>query len=109
MTVKIKLDTKRLDKIIRATAGESVKRRTIADRVEYGIFQEFTASGHPSLRPAFEKVTRDLPKATGLAIEAGVSLDDLFAKAAFDIQALWAADVNIETGAFKNSIHVKEG
>lgn len=84
-----------------------VKPRLIADGVEYGIFQEFTQRGHPSLLPAFEQVAKPLPAAIGKAIEAMVSLDDIFNKAAFDVQTLWAADVNIDTGAYKNSIHVE--
>jgi hypothetical protein len=87
--------------------GVKVQTRFIADGVEYGIMQEFTQRGHPSLRPAFEQVAKPLPAAIGKAVEAMVELDDLFDKAAFDVQTLWAADVNIDTGAYKNSIHVE--
>lgn len=107
MTVKVKIDTAKLDKIVKQVAGNTVKDHTIADGVEYGVFQELTASGHPSLVPAFEKVTRSLPDAIGQAIENGQDISDVFDKAAFDIQALWATDVNVDTGAYRNSIHVE--
>ena len=109
MTTEIKLDTALLDKIIKNIVLKSVKPRTIHDGVEYGVHQEFTERGHPSLTPAFEKHTRDLPEIIGKAIEQGIELDPLLAKIAFDIQADWASDVNVDTGAYKNSIKVSEG
>lgn len=108
MPTQVKLDTRLLDKIVKNTAGRPVRRRTIHDGVEYGVHQEFTERGHPSLVPAFEKHTRDLPKLLGAAIAAGVELDPVLGKIAFDIQADWAADVNVDTGAYKNSIKVSE-
>lgn len=105
--VKIEIDDKVLQRIIKAVAEAEIPQYTIADGVEYGIWQEFGKSGHPSLVPAFETVTKDLPQAIGQAIEAGVSLETVITKAAFDIQALWQADVNVDTGAYKNSIHVE--
>jgi len=105
--VKIELDDKVLKEIIKAVGEADIPAYTIADGVEYGIWQEFTKSGHPSLVPAFERVTKDLPQAIGQAIEAGVSLEEVITKAAFDIQALWQADVNVDTGSYKNSIHVE--
>jgi hypothetical protein len=125
MAVTFEVNTSKLDRLI-AVVGQGVKTRLIADGVEYGVFQEFSTSpggnpqtnpagrkgitgkGHPSLIPAFERVTKDLPKAVGVAIENIIPLDDVFNKAAFDIQALWAADVNVDTGAYKNSIGVHE-
>jgi len=120
-TIRVHLDDRKLQEIIRGTS-EPVKRRAIADGVNYGIHQEFstaaggkprkegsgvTGKGHPSLVPAFENVTKDLPRAIGQAIERGVSLDNVIGKAAFDIQGLWAGDVNVDTGNYKNSIHVE--
>lgn len=104
MTAQVKLDTTLLDKIIEQTAGQKTRRWVVHDGVEYGVYQEFTERGHPSLTPAFERHTRDLPKIIGAAIGAGVGLDPVLAKIAFDIQADWAADVNVDTGAYKNSI-----
>lgn len=106
MATQIKLDTKKLDAIIKATANQPVKRRVIHDGVEYGVHQEFGERGHPSLVPAFERHTRGLPKLVGQAVEAGVELDKLLAKIALDIQGDWAADVNVDTVAYKNSITV---
>lgn len=108
MTTEVKLDTKKLDKLIKSIGDEKVRRRVIHDGVEYGVHQEFGQRGHPSLVPAFERHTSDLGKLLGKAIEAGVSLDRVLGKIAFDIQADWQADVNVDTGAYKNSITVSE-
>ncbi len=107
MTATIRIDTTNLDKLLTAIRG-GVKDRIIADGVTYGIFQELGRNGHPSLVPAFEHVTKDLPKAIRMAIEATVSIDDVFNKAANDIATMWAADVNVDTGAYKNSIGAHE-
>ena len=106
--VQIKLNTKILDQLIKAIADENITGKVVHDGVEYGIWQEFTEAGHPSLVPAFEQVTRNLPQAIGAAIEAGVPLQTIIDKAAHDIQALWVADVNVDTGAYKNSITVSD-
>lgn len=103
---RIVLDDRKLRQIIENIANERVERRVIHDGVEYGIYQELTDRGHPSLVPAFERVVKGLPKAIGAAIETGTGLNDLITKAAFDIQSLWAGDVNVDTGAYKNSIKV---
>lgn len=108
MATQIKLDTKKLDQIIKTIGSEKVKTRVIHDGVEYGVHQEFTDRGHPSLVPAFERHTKGLPELVGKAIEAGASLDAVIGKIAFDIQADWAGDVNVDTGAYKNSITVSE-
>lgn len=105
-TVKIELDDRKLQEMIRAT-DQQVRRRVIHDGVNYGVFQEFTSQGHPSLVPAFEKHTRSLPDAIGQAIERGANLDDVIGKVAFDIQRDWAGDVNVDTGAYKGSITVE--
>lgn len=123
---QVKIDDDLLQKIIKQVANQKIKERIIHDGVEYGVFQEFsiapggqrqttkgggrgiTGDGHPSLVPAFERHTKDLPKLIGMAIERGVSLDKIMAKIAFDIQRDWAADVNIDTGAYRNSITVSE-
>lgn len=104
-TVAVVLDDAKLREIIQATEG-GVRRRVIHDGVEYGIFQEFTERGHPSLIPAFENHTKNLGRAIGQAVEQGGNLDDLIGKVAFDIQRDWAADVNVDTGAYKGSIKV---
>ncbi len=127
MATEIKLDTAKLDQIIKAIGDEGVKRRTIHDGVEYGVMQEFsiapggrrqttpggargmTGSGHPSLVPAFERHTKDLPKLIGQAIERAIPLDKVLAKIAFDIMRDWAIDVNVDTGAYQDSITVSEG
>jgi hypothetical protein len=124
MATQIKLDTKKLEQIIKAIGDQPVKRRVIHDGVEYGVHQEFstnaggrprssgrgvTGKGHPSLVPAFERHTKDLPKIVGKAIEQAIPLDSLLGKIAFDIQADWDGDVNVDTGAYKNSIKVSEG
>jgi hypothetical protein len=124
---QIKIDDDVLQKIIKQVANENVKERIIHDGVEYGVFQEFsiaaggrrqttpggrrgmTSEGHPSLMPAFERHTKDLPKLIGQAIERAVPLDRIMAKIAFDIMRDWAADVNVDTGAYRNSITVSEG
>lgn len=123
MATEVKLDTKKLDEIIRKVAGQRTKRRVVHDGVEYGVHQEFgtneggrprakgrgtTEKGHPSLTPAFERHTKDMPKLVGQAIEAGVPLDRILGKIAFDIMRDWAADVNVDTGAYKNSITLRE-
>jgi len=103
---QITIDTRKMEQLMRQ-AGRP-ETFIIADGVEYGVYQEFTQSGHPSLRPAFERVARPLRRAIGQAINRGVNLNSVLAKAAFDIQRLWATDVNVDTGAFKNSIHVEK-
>jgi len=108
MAVQIKLDDKVLQQMIQQVGDTRVQVYAIADGVEYGLYQEFTDRGHPSLVPAFERNTGQLPDAVGQAIEKNVSLDDVLKKVAFDIQREWAADVNVDTGAYKNSIHVEE-
>lgn len=111
MGVQIRVKSRaKLDAIARA-AGEQVKRRVIADGVEYGIFVELGTErmeARPGLVPAFEQHTQQLDEALGQAIERGVSLDDVMAKVAFDIQRDWAGNVPVRTGAYKNSIHVEE-
>jgi len=103
--VKITIDSKKLDELIRIS-GNSVTLY-VADGVEYGVYQEFTSRGHPSLRPAFERVKGTAEAALRQAIERNVNLKLVLSKMAFDIQRLWAADVNVDTGALKNSIHVE--
>lgn len=127
MTVKITIDTKLMDKIINTIGSETITPRTIHDGVEYGIYQEFstaaggnpqtnragrrgtTGKGHPSLIPAWEQVTGKLLQAIGRAIEDGKSVDAVLAKAAFDVQTLWANDVNVDTTAYRDSIKVSDG
>jgi Ribonuclease G/E len=106
---QIKIDDDILQKIIKQVADQDVKERIIHDGVEYGVFQEFSIGGrgHPSLMPAFERHTKDLPKLVGQAIERAIPLDKIMAKIAFDIMRDWAADVNVDTGAYQNSIMVK--
>lgn len=126
MPETFRLDDRVLDKIIKQIADQQIKARVIHDGVEYGVMQEFsiapggnkqttpggrrgiTGSGHPSLMPAFERHTKDLPKLVGQAIEKAVPLDKILAKIAFDIMRDWAADVNVDTGAYRNSITVSE-
>lgn len=108
---RIILDDAKLQAIIDAVADQTVKDRIIHDGVEYGIFQELGTSkraARPSLVPAFEQVTKGLDQAIGQAIERAINIDDVMAKAAFDIQALWANDVAVDTGAYRNSIKVSE-
>jgi len=107
MGLSVHLDTRGLDRLIKQ-GGENPSY-IIHDGVEYGVYQEFTDSGHPSLRPAFETHAQQMLRAVGPAIERGVPLDSVVGKAAADIQRDWAGDVNIDTGAYKNSItHEKE-
>jgi hypothetical protein len=111
MPTKIILDDAKLQAIISAVADQPVNARTIHDGVEYGLFVELGTSrraARPSLVPAYVRVVEDLPGLIGDAIEAGVNIDDIFGKMAFDIQALWASDVPVDTGAYRNSITVSE-
>jgi hypothetical protein len=115
MATEVKIDDKVLQEIIKNVANLEPRRYIIADGVEYGVFQEFTDKGHPSLRPAFEKHTTRIPDIVGAVIErapnrglATVNLNRAMKKLAFDIANEWAADVNVDTGAYKNSIHVEE-
>jgi len=103
-----KLETKGMDAIINGFSNKTIKTRIIHDGVEYGLFQELTGSGHPSLVPAFEENTKDLPKLIGEAIEKGQDPNDVLGVIAFNIQTDWVSDVNVDTGAFKNSITVSE-
>jgi hypothetical protein len=109
-TVRVILDDRKLQEIIRATAG-NVKRRIIADGVEYGVFVELGTSrmaARPALVPSFETHTANLGRALGQAVERGVSLDDVMSKTAFDVQRGYQENVPVATGALKNSIHVEE-
>lgn len=83
----------------------------IADGVSYGIHNEFGTSkmsAQPFLIPAFEQGVRGLDKALGQAVEAGVSLDDVMSKTAFDIQRMAQELAPVDTGALKGSLHVEE-
>lgn len=105
----ITLDTKILDKLIKTVGEGQTKTYTIHDGVEYGIYVEFGTTkqqAKPALVPAFEKHTKQLPKALGQAIERGVNPDDVLGATAFNIQADYQADVPVDTGALKNSIGV---
>jgi hypothetical protein len=124
---RVEIDDKILQQIIKQVVNQDVRERIIHDGVEYGVLQEFsiasgrrrqttpggargiTGKGHPSLMPAFEHHTKGLPKIIGQAIERAVPLDKVLAKIAFDIQRDWAGDVNVDTGAYRNSIIVSEG
>ena len=55
-----------------------------------------------------EMVRKDFPASIGTAIENAIDPDTVLSKAAYDVQALWQADVNVDTGAYKNSIHVED-
>jgi len=101
------MDDRKLQEIIKAVGNAKVRRYIVHDGVEYGIYLEFGTNrmvARPSLRPAYERVTRDLPEAIGQAVELAINPDDILAKAARDIQALWSTDVPVDTGAYKNSI-----
>src|SRR3990172_1841910 len=113
-TVRVILDDRKLQEIIRATAGGG-RSRIIADGGEYGGFNELGTSrmsARPFLVPAFEEGTRDLGRALGQAIERGVSLDAVIGKTAFDVQAGAQRNIQdkhiIDTGALFNSMHVEE-
>jgi hypothetical protein len=108
-TIKVHLDDRKLQEIIKSTEG-GVRRRVIADGVNYGIHVELGTSrmaAQPFLIPAFEQHTRGLGDTLGKAIEAGVSLDDVMGKVAFDIQAMAQELAPVDTGALKNSLHVE--
>lgn len=108
--VKYNVNTAQLDKIIKQVAGNDVKKYTIADGVEYGLWQEIGTSrnqAQPFMIPAFEQHTKQLGKAIGQAIERGVDLNDVFTKVAFDVQDGAAENAPVDTGALRNSIHVE--
>lgn len=111
MAETFRIDDRVLDKIIKQIADQQIKTRIIHDGVEYGVMQEFSigGSGHPSLMPAFERHTQAMPQLIGRAIERAAPLGPLMKKIAFDIMRDWAADVNVDTGAYRNSITVSEG
>ena len=118
--MKIRLNTRKLDELLEIPdSGKFV----IQDGVEYGIYQEFstaaggrpqkggrgtTGKGHPSLLPAFERETRILPKLVQEAFKNQLSLRRIIRSIAFRIQRGWAGDVNVDTGTYRNSIHVTE-
>jgi hypothetical protein len=111
----VKLDTKILDQLIKVVGEGQTKTYTVHDGVEYGIYVEFGTTDEfgetkqtakPALVPAFEKHTKQLPKALGQAIERGVFPDDVLAITAFNIQADYQATVPVDTGALKDSIGV---
>lgn len=108
-TIRVHLDDRKLQEIIRATSG-GVKRRVIADGVNYGVFVCLGTSrmaARPFLVPAFERGVQGLDKAIGQAVERGVSLDDVIGKTAFDIQRMAQENAPVATGALKNSLHVE--
>lgn len=109
-TIKVHLDDRKLQEIIRATEG-GVKRRVIADGTNYGHYVELGTSrmsARPALVPAFEQHTQNIGDDLGKAVEVGASLDDVIGKIAFDIQGDYQGNVPVLTGALKNSIHVEE-
>lgn len=108
-TIRVQLDDRKLQEIIRATEG-GVKRRVIADGVSYGIHNEFGTSkmpAHPFLVPAFERGVQGLDKALGQAVERGANLDDVMGKTAFDVQRMAQELAPVDTGALKGSLHVE--
>jgi len=105
MAVRVRLDTKKMDDLIQATESPVYE---VHDGVHYGVYQEFTSSGHPSLVPAMEKTRRVFRRVISEALERGVSLDDAINKMAKDVQTMWASDVNVDTGAYKNSITTRK-
>jgi hypothetical protein len=105
--LKIILDTSGMDDLLKQIEGD-IPAMIIEDGVEYGIIQEFTDAGHPSLIPAFERNTKDLPKMIEQSLAGKASLIDVMKVVAFNIQRDWAGDVSVDTGAYKNSIHVRE-
>lgn len=107
--IRLKVDKHKFDQIARI-AGESVPTWVISDSVEYGIYVELGTermTARPALVPAFENNTRGLGDALGQAIERGVSLGDVVAKVAFDIQFQYQDGVPVVSGALKNGIKAR--
>lgn len=108
-TIRVHLDERKLQEIMRGTS-EPARRRVIADGTNYGVMVELGTSkmaARPALIPAFEQHTKNIGDVLGKAVEAGSSLDDVIGKAAFDIQSDYQANVPVDTGNLKNSIHVE--
>ena len=115
--VKIQLDTKVLDEIIKQVGNVETDKWVISDSVEYGVFVEFGTKrmpARPTLTPAFEDVTKDLPEGVGQAIEKQININDVLAAFASNIEAKWKANFQnfskppIDTGAYRNGIKARK-
>ncbi len=108
VTVKVTIDDRVLRKMIADTAGKG-PIRIIADGVEYGKFVELGTSkmaAQPALGPAVESVR---PGFVAAIKQNGANfgrLEMVIEKGARDIERGWKAGAAVDTGAYKNSIHV---
>ena len=110
MGLTIKVDMGILDSIIANVGNVSTNTYTIADGVEYGIYQEFGTrrmAAQPFLIPAFEDAIKSLPEAIGQAVERGVDVNKVLRKAAFDIQGNAQKRAPVDTHTLQNSLHVE--
>jgi len=108
-TVTITVDDRALKALI-ANTGAKVEK-IVADGVEYGIWLEVGTSkmdARPAASPAVEAVRAGFDRAfqnqlTDAQVEAVVT------KGAFDVERGWKERAAVDTGAYKNSIHVVDG
>lgn len=107
MSGSIEIDTSKLDDLLQSL-GDEVPNFKLKDGVIYGIFQELTQRGHPSLLPAIERRKKELPARIAKAFEDGQSLEDAMREWVEDIAEDWRRDVNVDTGRYRDSIHVEE-
>lgn len=108
--ITLRIDDRELTGLIRKTSGKGPVR-VVADGVEYGLYVEMGTSrmaARPAARPAVEKVRPGFDKAFQGVItneQAAIVVD----KAALDVERLWKQNAAVDTGAYKNSIHVVDG
>lgn len=108
MSVTIVLDKLVLRALISNT-GASVER-TVADGVNYGIHLEYGTSkmaAQPSARPALEAVRPAFARAFQNQL-TDAQVESVVVKTAFDVERGWKERAPVDTGAYKNSIHVVE-
>ena len=108
--ITIKVDDSQLNDLIRKTKGKGPVR-IVADGVEYGFYVEMGTSrmgAQPAAKPAVEAVRQGFSQ----AMQGVITLDQATAvveKTARDVERLWKQNAAVDTGAYRNSIHVVDG
>ena len=109
MSVTITVDDRALKALISNTGAKAEK--IVADGVNYGIWLEIGTSkmaARPAAGPAVEAVRPGFDRAFKGQL-TDTQVETVVTKAAFDVERGWKERAAVDTGAYKNSIHVVDG